>query len=150
MANADSFAQPTWQEGRDCTSGAARVARFSQAVRAWELNPEVQVVAPCVSCGLNTGNWCEICARAGLTFMSFHGQPLVGNPLCSRCETLEPGQMESRQQNVACHICTGKVPPMPSASEEPIQPIDIEFGENSNVSVHTTWEDVFVYNMHVG
>ena len=150
MANADSFVRPTWAEARACTSGAARIARFSLAVRAWEQDPAVLLYAGCVSCGKNTGNWCEICASAGLTFTSFHGQPLVGNPLCSRCETLEPVQMESRQQNIACHVCTGTVTPMPPASEVPNQPIDIEIGENSNVAVHETWGDVFVFNAHNG
>ena len=68
--------------------------------------------------------------------VSVHGQPLVGNPLCNRCENLTPGPVMSRRQNIACHVCTGRVPPMPSATTAPIQPIDIEFGDDVNVVFH--------------
>lgn len=136
MASAVSFAVPTWNERRECLSGAARVACFAQAVRGWEQNSDVlvQLIASCVSCGLNTGNWCSVCEDQGLTFVTYHGQPLVGNPLCTECEGLSPGAM-SRQQNVACHVCTGRVPPMPPAAGTPNQPMDLHFGADVNVVV---------------
>ena len=43
-------------------------------------------IAMCVSCGANTGNWCDTCENQGRHYTTRWGQVMVGTPLCSRCE----------------------------------------------------------------
>ena len=43
----------------------------------------------CVSCGLGTGNWCDSCENAGLTF-TWGGNRMFGSALCTVCDDLIP------------------------------------------------------------
>ena len=79
----DTYALPDTDERR--ASRAARAAFWAFMVR-WHLENDMVPVAACRACGRNTGNWCDGCEAAGLTFVSYTGQTLLGKPLCNECE----------------------------------------------------------------
>jgi len=89
----DTFTLPTLAERRNERS--ARVAYFAwvltEHTRQFQGVPfelqEWRVIAACVSCGANTGNWCDTCELQGRHFYASWGQQMVGSPLCTRCET---------------------------------------------------------------
>ena len=80
-----TYALPNIHERRE--SHTARVAYWAYMVTEhFRQAMETGLVAPCVACAKNTGNWCDRCEAIGLTFVAYNGQTLHGSPLCTVCE----------------------------------------------------------------
>ena len=75
------------------TQPAARIAYFAHILH--EQNLQYPLMAMCVSCGNNTGNWCDTCEDEGRRFTTMWGQVMVGSPLCTICE----------DDGVECTVC---------------------------------------------
>ena len=75
------------------TQPAARIAYFAHILHE---NLQYPLVAGCVSCGLNTCNWCSDCEDEGRHFTAVSGQVLRGSPLCTTCDN---------DDNVECTVC---------------------------------------------
>ena len=54
------------------------------------------ILAMCLTCGTNTGTWCDDCEAAGWTYQDENGNVLVGSPICNHCD---------RDPEVECEGC---------------------------------------------
>lgn len=81
----DTYTLPEWEGRRK--EHSARVAFWSYVVCQAQTRDDFFLVAPCMDCGINTGNWCESCAELGFSSSLRPASAWLGSPSVSAVRT---------------------------------------------------------------